>query len=149
MRESYLAVAGHIRRELEQIKAVVDRAQEIWNDVDLDRPADHRIDAVALNLHGLYAGLERILKTIADRIDQTVPEGGSWRPNYTTKMIEEREAPECTGAARLSSGTNWLSALGADPTHKRKRLFSGYPLAHSRGAPSLASRSRPMIRVQL
>ncbi|MCS4049203.1 hypothetical protein [Salinibacter ruber] len=77
MRESYLAVAGRIRRELEQIKAVVDRAQEIWNDVDLDRPADHRIDAVALNLHGFYAGLERILKTIADRIDQTVPEGGS------------------------------------------------------------------------
>ncbi len=89
MKESYLAVAGRIRRELEQIEAVVDRAQDIWNDVDLDRPADHRIDAVALNLHGFYAGLERILRTIADRIDQTVLEGGSWRQELLGQMNAE------------------------------------------------------------
>ncbi|MCS3950938.1 hypothetical protein [Salinibacter ruber] len=89
MKESYLAVAGRIRRELEQIEAVVDRAQDIWNDVDLDRPAGHRIDAVALNLHGFYAGLERILRTIADRIDQTVPEGGSWRQELLGQMNAE------------------------------------------------------------
>ncbi len=85
MKESYLAVAGRIRRELEQIEAVVDRAQDIWNDVDLDRPADHRIDAVALNLHGFYAGLERILRTIADRIDQTVPEVGAGIRSYWSR----------------------------------------------------------------
>jgi len=89
MKESYLAVAGRIRRELEQIEAVVDRAQDIWNDGDLDRPADHRIDAVALNLHGFYAGLERILRTIADRIDQTVPEGGSWDQELLEQMNAE------------------------------------------------------------
>lgn len=89
MKESYLAVAGRIRRELGQIESVVDRAQDIWDDVDLDRPADHRIDAVALNLHGFYAGLERIFKMIADRIDQTVPEGGSWHQELLEQMNAE------------------------------------------------------------
>lgn len=89
MKESYLAVAGRIRRELEEIEAVVNRAQNIWDDVDPDRPADHRIDAVALNLHGFYAGLERIFKTIADRIDQTVPEGGSWHQELLEQMNAE------------------------------------------------------------
>ena len=86
MKESYLAVAGRIRRELEQIEAVVDRAQDIWDDVDPDRPADHRVDAVALNLHGFYAGLERVFTTVAERIDQTVPEGGSWHQELLEQM---------------------------------------------------------------
>ena len=89
MTESYLAVAGRIRREVEQIEDVVDRAQAIWADVDLNRPADHRIDAVALNLHGFYAGLERVFKIVAERIDQTVPEGGSWHQELLEQMNTE------------------------------------------------------------
>jgi len=89
MNESYLAVAGRIRREVEQIEEVVDRAQTIWADVDPSGPADHRIDAVALNLHGFYAGLERIFKIIAERIDRTVPEGGSWHQELLEQMNTE------------------------------------------------------------
>ncbi len=89
MTESYLAVAGRIRREVEQIEDVVDRAQAIWADVDPNRPADHRIDAVALNLHGFYAGLERVFKIVAERIDQTVPEGGSWHQELLEQMNTE------------------------------------------------------------
>lgn len=55
MKESYLAVAGRIRREVDQIEDVVDRAQAIWDDMNPDRPADYRIDTVALNLHGFYS----------------------------------------------------------------------------------------------
>jgi hypothetical protein len=89
MNESYLAVAGRIRREVEQIEEVVDRAQTIWADVDPSGPADHRVDAVALNLHGFYAGLERIFKTIAERIDRTVPEGGSCHQELLEQMNTE------------------------------------------------------------
>ncbi len=89
MTESYLAVAGRIRREVEQIEDVVDRAQAIWADVDPNRPADHRIDAVALNLHGFYAGLERVFKIVAERIDRTVPEGGSWHQELLEQMNTE------------------------------------------------------------
>ncbi|MCS3755680.1 ATP phosphoribosyltransferase regulatory subunit HisZ [Salinibacter ruber] len=89
MTESYLAVAGRIRREVEQIEDVVDRAQAIWADVAPNRPVDHRIDAVALNLHGFYAGLERVFKIVAERIDQTVPEGGSWHQELLEQMNTE------------------------------------------------------------
>lgn len=64
-----LVGAGRIRRELKQIEAVVDRAQDVWDGVDPDRPVDHRIDAVALNLHGFYAGLERVFRTVAERMN--------------------------------------------------------------------------------
>ncbi|MCS3861673.1 hypothetical protein GGP86_001451 [Salinibacter ruber] len=57
--------------------------------MDLDRPADHRIDAVALNLHGFYAGLERVFKIVAERVDQTVPEGGSWHQELLEQMNTE------------------------------------------------------------
>lgn len=89
MKESYLAVAGRVRREVEQIEDIVGRAQTIWDDVDPDRPADHRIDAVALNLHGFYAGLERVFKIVAERIDQTVPEGGNWHQELLEQMNTE------------------------------------------------------------
>ena len=75
MTESYLAVAGRIRRELEHVEAVSERAQSIWAEVNPNEEDDYRVDAVALNLHGFYAGLERIFETIARRVDQTVPDG--------------------------------------------------------------------------
>ena len=89
MKESYLAVAGRIRREVDQIEDVVDRLQTIWDDVESDRPADHRIDAVELNLHGFYIGLERVFKIVAERIDQTIPEGGSWHQELPEQMNTE------------------------------------------------------------
>lgn len=88
MKEAYLAVAARIRRELEQIENVVQRAQMIWEQA---RPTegDYYIDAVALNLHGFYAGLERIFETIASRIDQTVPSGPNWHQELLEQMNTE------------------------------------------------------------
>jgi hypothetical protein len=89
MTESYLAVAGRIRRELERVETVVERAQAIWAEADLDEDGDYHVDAVALNLHGFYAGLERIFKTIATRVDQTMPEGGNWHQELLEQMNTE------------------------------------------------------------
>lgn len=89
MNETYLAVAGRIRRELKEIDAVVERAQEIWEEANSSRDDDYHIDAVAINLHAFYAGLERIFETIAARIDQTVPEGGNWHQELLDQMNTE------------------------------------------------------------
>jgi len=87
VKERYLAVAGRIRRELEEIEAVVARARDIWGRSESGTVDDeYRIDAIALNLHGFYAGLERIFETIATRIDQTVPEGGHWHQELLEQM---------------------------------------------------------------
>ena len=57
MKETYLTVAGRIRRELSALDEVTERIAEVWEQGEGER---HRVDAVALNLHGFYAGLERI-----------------------------------------------------------------------------------------
>lgn len=90
MNETYVAVAGRIRRELEEIDRVVNRAQEIWAEANPGNTGhDYHVDAVAINLHGFYAGLERIFETIASRIDQTVPEGGNWHQELLEQMNTE------------------------------------------------------------
>ena len=90
MKETYLAVAGRIRREVEEVESVVERAQSIWEEVDPGTdPGGYRVDAVALNLHGFYAGLERIFETIARRVDQTVPEGAHWHQEVLDPMNTE------------------------------------------------------------
>ena len=89
MTESYIAVAGRIRRELDRVETVVERAQAIWADATPDAEQDYRVDAVALNLHGFYAGVERIFKTIATRVDQSMPGGGNWHQELLKQMNTE------------------------------------------------------------
>ena len=61
MRETYLAVAGRIRREVEEVESVVERAQSIREEVDPGTdPGGYR----ALNLHGFYAGLDASLRRL-------------------------------------------------------------------------------------
>jgi len=57
--ETYLTVAGRIRREIGELERVVARVVRIWE----AHPSEegYHVDAVALNLHGFYAGLERII----------------------------------------------------------------------------------------
>ena len=89
MTESYVTVAGRIRREVDRVETVVDRAQAIWMEAEPVEEQDYHVDAVALNLHGFYAGLERIFKTIATRIDQSMPEGGNWHQELLEQMNTE------------------------------------------------------------
>ena len=85
MKETYLAVAGRIRRELDQIQEVARRAQTIWDEAGAPKGGDYHLDAVALNLHGFYAGLEHIFETIASCADQTVPDG-HWHHELLDQM---------------------------------------------------------------
>jgi hypothetical protein len=81
MRSAYLAIAGRIRRELQELTQVVERTERIWQQGLSSRgnnADDYYVDAVALNLHGFYAGIERLLEIIAEGIDQTKPSGANW-----------------------------------------------------------------------
>ena len=62
--------------------------RSVWADAEPDA-SDYRVDAVALNLHGFYAGLERIFETIATRVDRTVPEGRHWHQDLLDQMNTE------------------------------------------------------------
>ena len=88
VKETYLAVAGRIRREVQELATVVERVQRIWQQAGRSTD-DYLVDATALNLHGFYAGIERLLEVIADGIDQTKPLGAHWHQDLLRQMAAE------------------------------------------------------------
>ena len=88
MKERYRAVAGRIRQELKEIDQVANRTLLIWKQAAVSND-DYYIDATALNLHGFYAGLERIFELIADAIDQSKPSGIHWHQELLRQMAAE------------------------------------------------------------
>lgn len=88
MNERYLAVSGRIRRELQELALVVDRTLAVWQQAQHSTD-DYYVDAVALNLHGFYAGVEHLLELIADGVDQTRPAGANWHQELLQQMTAE------------------------------------------------------------
>ena len=82
------AIAGRIRAELPELAQVVERATRIWQRAVVSTD-DYYVDAAALNLHGFYAGIERLLEIIADGIDQTRPSGPHWHEELLRQMAAE------------------------------------------------------------
>ncbi len=88
MSEQLRRLAARIRNEFDQMARVIDRAQEGWRRAQQSSD-DLYLDGVALNLHGLYAGLERLFELIAATIDGTVPQGANWHQLLLEQMAEE------------------------------------------------------------
>lgn len=84
-RGDYLTVAEVIRRELEALGKVADRVAGAWTDA-AGSPGGYNVDAAALNLHGFYAGLERVFLTVAERIDESLPTGSAWHQELLRQM---------------------------------------------------------------
>jgi hypothetical protein len=66
--ERLLRLAERIRAELEELDRVVARVRHA-RDQQQRTGDDLYLDSVALNLHGFYAGLERLFELIATRVD--------------------------------------------------------------------------------
>jgi len=88
VRETYLAVAGRIRRELKELGRVVERTENIWQQAKTTAD-DYYVDATALNLHSFYAGLEHVFEIIADGVDQVKPSGANWHQELLGQMAAE------------------------------------------------------------
>lgn len=70
-------LVGRVRQELEEVQRVLKRIHEGW-DRSRRSADDYYMDSVALNLHGLYSGYERIFAQIAETIDDDLPQGEDW-----------------------------------------------------------------------
>ncbi len=88
MNAPYRAVAGRIRAELQEIARVAERVTAIWRHAG---PAcdDYLVDAVALNLHGFYTGIERLFELIARDVDGAVPGSPHWHEELLRQMAAE------------------------------------------------------------
>ena len=81
----YRAVAGRIRQELADLETAAARAGGAWAEAGVS-PGGYAVDAAALNLHGFYAGLERVFVLVAERVDESVPAGAAWHQELLRQM---------------------------------------------------------------
>ncbi len=87
MIESYVVLAGRIRKKLEDLKRLSARAQRAIKAARVNsQDADLYLDSAALNLHDIYSGFERVFKQIAATVDGNVPSGPEWHRDLLEQM---------------------------------------------------------------
>jgi hypothetical protein len=84
----YATLAGRIRRSMLDLERVVARAASLMDKAQTSGDDDY-LDGVALNLHGFYAGVERVFEDIARTIERTVPDGSEWHQDLLLQMSAE------------------------------------------------------------
>ncbi len=83
----HIVSAERIRSELENIEEVVTRVRRAAEASEEDSVnSDLYWDAIALNLHDFYTGLERVLRHIAAEVDGHVPAGAEWHQELLRQM---------------------------------------------------------------
>jgi hypothetical protein len=88
VKPEYAALAGRIRQTLLDLDRVVTRAERLYTQSQQSGD-DGYLDGVALNLHGFYAGVERIFEDIARTVDRAVPTGPEWHRDLLLQMANE------------------------------------------------------------
>jgi hypothetical protein len=88
----YYTLAQRIQQEMEEIALIVETTRRHWQKeqaaTDPDVKAAFR-NSAALNMHGFYAGLERIFELIATEIDDHSPRGEIWHRESLRQMALE------------------------------------------------------------
>ena len=82
----YEIIAQRIRQETEELERIVNAAQRHWRSSKTSPDADAYINSVALNCHGFYSGLERIVELIATDIDGIKIGGEHWHVELLRQM---------------------------------------------------------------
>jgi hypothetical protein len=82
------ALAGRIKEYLIDLERVVNRVVMLCEKATKSGD-DGYWDAVALNLHGFYGGVERIFEDIARTVDQSLPSGPEWHQGLLIQMSSE------------------------------------------------------------
>lgn len=88
MNERVSRLGERIRAELADLDRVVARVRQAW-DQHQRAGDDLYLDSVALNLHGFYAGLERLFELVATRVDGRMPQGANWHQVLLVQMSTE------------------------------------------------------------
>lgn len=92
MTSPYRLLAERIQGEVPEIERVVQRALTAWSKAGRMPEEDMYLDAVALNLHGFYSGVERLFELIARRIDHSLPMSQTWHRDLLRQMA--RDVPD-------------------------------------------------------
>ena len=83
-------LADRIQDEVEDLERSVRRVERAWQAAgQAQANPDMYIDSVALNLHSFYAGLERLLESIAHQLDGGPPKGEAWHRELLRQMATD------------------------------------------------------------
>lgn len=88
MTAHYISLSRRTGKELVSIEQVVTRAQSAWQTYE-KTGNDFLLDSVALNLHGFYSGIEKLLERFAKGVDNQVPGGNSWHRDLLQQMADD------------------------------------------------------------
>lgn len=77
----YYVLHQRLQDELGNVQTAATRAQTAYY---MDNALN--LDAAALNLHGFYNGVERLLLLIARQVDDMTPQGEAWHRELLTQM---------------------------------------------------------------
>lgn len=86
----YSELAERFRGELEDIDQIVQRTLHAWERVQTSTSdQDIYLDAVALNLHSFYSGLERLFELVARHLDRNLPSSETWHRDLLQAMAHD------------------------------------------------------------
>lgn len=90
MSRGYAVLSARIRAEIEDLDRVglrVARAIEVARKAGEEQ--DVYLDSIALNLHDVYSGYERVFKLVAEALDDEVPEGSGWHRSLLATRLPD------------------------------------------------------------
>lgn len=90
MKADYLALNSRIFETMADLETVVNRSELLMKKATSSSD-DGYLDGVALNLHGFYAGVERIFEDIARTIEKSVPSGPHWHQDLLLQMSADAD----------------------------------------------------------
>lgn len=83
----YRVLAQRIRTELQALDHVVERAEgALERATQQPQDEEYFLTSAALDLHGFYAGIERLLELIARHIDGGIPSGPAWHRDLLAQV---------------------------------------------------------------
>jgi hypothetical protein len=88
----YLVIRQRIQAELEDLRRAAAKAQQAFQlSHRAGADATFYLDSTAMNLHGVYSGIERIFEGIARELDGGLPPGPIWHRALLEQMTLEIE----------------------------------------------------------
>jgi hypothetical protein len=102
----YLELARRIEGECAELGQAVKRIDRAWVSHAAAPGEDAYLDSVALNLHGFYSGVERVLTLVIEQLDGVMPGGDDWH-----QRLLEMAAAEVPGLRPAILGTRTAAQL--------------------------------------
>jgi len=88
MKANVAVLIAKISSEKDELMGVIRRVEEGFAKAKRNAD-DFYLDSVALNIHSVYSGIERIFERIASHIDNSVPANANWHQELLKQMAIE------------------------------------------------------------